>query len=128
MNDVLEYLFLNRLACMYPMQIPSPFPTPYYRLLTPTNTIPTLPCPIPLLLWRPQGSRTLSLLDYESGVLPLHYTSGKASGQVGSEGKEEMLSRRLDLAWKVPERGGHMYGDMVRIRTEVLLLFCHETR
>ena len=65
--------------------------------------------------------------DYESGVLPIHYTSGTAHERVrlgGLEERELMLPRGLGPA--EANREAHMYDDMRRIRTEALLPYVKE--
>ena len=43
------------------------------------------------------GGSNTPLLDYESGVLPLHYTSGKACGLVGSKWHVDAATRTRDV-------------------------------
>ena len=72
------------------------------------------------------GGSNTPLLDYESGVLPLHYTSGEACGLVGSKWHVDAATRTRDLGPGRGAGGSRMYDDMRRIRSEVLPPLCHE--
>ena len=101
-------------------------PTPAY--IRPPSPVPSFHTSH-TLLWRPQGSRTSPPPDYEPGVLPLHYTSGKVYENEwlfgGLEGGADAATE-AQSDW--PCGGLTCMTTCKGSWTEVLLPCCHETK
>ena len=116
-------------ACMHPMQTPLPLTPSCYLLLRPQHTpFPHSPIPFHCYYGVRRGVehcllQIMSLACCRYTIRPVRHVvwwARRAESRCCHGGS------RFG-AEQVPEPGRHMYGDMVRIRTEVLLPFCHET-
>ena len=99
--------------------------------LDPSNKRQSQSSPVPLphpshtLWWWRAGDSNAPPPDYESGVLPIHYTSGTAHERVRLARRARRTRADAATRARATDLEGHqdsrMYDDMRRIRTEALL-------